>query len=121
MYIEKYIECTVDEGGHADQDKKDVFHFDSEEAEADEDVYDGGDVEAEEVHQEKEQEESGEHDPELFREKAFKYFGAVIDDFVFSSVIAEQMAHADRRQKKEQPDDKVRIVSCRFGKVQCQI
>jgi len=85
------------------------------------DVYDGGDVEAEEVHQEKEQEESGEHDPELFREKAFKYFGAVIDDFVFSSVIAEQMAHADRRQKKEQPDDKVRIVSCRFGKVQCQI
>ena len=29
--------------------------------------------------------------------------------------------HADCRQKKEQPDDKVRIVSCRFGKVQCQI
>ena len=54
-------------------------------------------------------------------QKAVKYLGTVADDFVLSSVIAEQMAHADCRQKKEQPDDKVRIVSCRFGKVQCQI
>mgnify|MGYP000467765071 CR=1 FL=1 len=111
----------VDEGGHADQDEKNVFHFDPEEAEADEDVHNGGDVEAEKVHQEKEQEESGKHDPELFREKAVKHFGAVADDFVLSSVIPEQMAHADCRQKKEQADDKIRIVSCRFGKVQCQI
>ena len=40
-YIEEYIECTVDEGGHADQDEKNVFHFDPEEAEADEDVHNG--------------------------------------------------------------------------------
>lgn len=84
-------------------------------------IHKSGDIESEEVHEDKKQNKSGKHDPELAGQKSVEYFTHIVNHFMFSSVIPYHMTDPYGSQNNQEADDKIRIGTSLYGKIHCEI